>query len=163
MRPALSLMLICSAVVVAGCGGGGGDERLTKDEYLTQVHAIQASMSDRESALEDSEPRSVKAAAELSDRFADFFNDLAQRFDKLAPPEEVEESHRRLVESIRGYADLLQDLADKIGLAPASKLAETADQLNNLDPSKTPAGRELTAAIAELEAKGYTIGAEAGG
>jgi hypothetical protein len=113
--------------------------------------------------LEDSEPRSVEAAAGLTDRFADFFNDLAQRFDKLAHPEEIEESHRRLVESIRGYADLMQDLADKIRLAPASKLAETADLLNNLDPSKTLAGREPTAAVAELEAKGYTVGAEAGG
>ena len=163
MRNAIVLVAAASlvAVLTTGCGGGGAGERPTKEEYVTQVRSILASLEQTEAELENADaPREAGPAADLVDRFGDLYQKLAAGLGTVTPPEEVEESHDLLVEGLDESAGWFHDLANELRSTPASELPSIADRLASIDPANTSWGRKISSSIADFEAKGYSFGAD---
>jgi mono/diheme cytochrome c family protein len=153
--------------VVAGCGGGdgGGDERLSKDEYLQEFRAIgddlQSTFAEFESP--DVDTTDLDAVAELTVRVGDSFDEIGDRVGALTPPEEVQGAHDKLVDGLHEFAVWFRDLADQIRTTPAPELQNQLEELGLLgefDPTKVEAAQKIQEAVDEFTEKGYTFEGE---
>jgi len=154
-------LCVSALVAVAGCGGGS-DDRLTKEEYLQEFKGIVSDLDAGFQELFESEPDSSDfgAVAEQVDALGGAFDELVGRVEKLAPPEEIEASHDKLLDGLREFAGWAHELADKIQTAPAAELVALVEEygLNDSDFTKVPGAAKLQEAIDEFEDAGYTVG-----
>jgi acyl-CoA reductase-like NAD-dependent aldehyde dehydrogenase len=116
------------AVVVTGCGGGGG-EPLTKEQLIAKGDAICTKYRKKNQALNKDAPaknptdpsatdEQVKASAPILEKLADNLRSARGEFAALKPPADVEHD----------WENTLEDL-DQL----ASKLDTTAEAARNLD------------------------------
>jgi hypothetical protein len=83
--------LLVVAVVFAGCGGG--DDRLSRDEYASKADTICAKYQRRTEGARSA--RTTDALARAADRTLAAFEDATRELEKLNPPESEEELVRR--------------------------------------------------------------------
>ena len=156
----LALGLACAVALgtLAGCGGGQAD-RLTKQEYLKEIKAIGTDLNGSfEKTIDaDFDTSDLRAVADYTDQAAGLFERLADRVDRLQPPEDVQATQDKLVGGLRTFASFFRDVADKVRTAPAAEVQDFASKLSD-DPTKLPGAKSIQAAIAEFKAKGYEIG-----
>ena len=115
-------VLLLAVLVLAACGGGNGDgggggdttslgPRLTKSEYEVKLQSIGKEvgkrLGDTLSATKKNSPKQIQAAVKGIRQFA-------VELEAVNPPEEVEKLHRDLIDGIRGFADELPGIADKL-------------------------------------------------
>jgi len=87
MRRASSLLL--GLVVLAGCSGGGdGDDRLSKDEYVERADAVCADYDKRLGDLPD--PGSIAALGPLTRRALPIAREAVAQLRELRPPEDLQ-------------------------------------------------------------------------
>lgn len=142
-------------LALAGCGGGGGGERLSKDEYQQRGEAIGQRLQDEFSDIETSDAGSLEKVGPLMNRLGEALDALADEFDDLNPPEDIEAAHDQLVSSARATADEARSIADRIGSATLAELSENTEEL---DISKSESFLEMQKAMNEIQAKGYDFG-----
>jgi len=82
VRPA-SLLLLTIALV-AGCGGGGNGERLTRDQYAAKADAICSKYKQKTDTLE--RPSDLAGLAKIADQTLSILHDARNDFRKLRPP-----------------------------------------------------------------------------
>jgi mono/diheme cytochrome c family protein len=157
-------VLLASSLALAGaagCGGGGSDDRLTKEEYLQEVKGIVNDLEGGFQELEESEPDTSDfgAMADQVDRYGDFLDELAGRVEELSPPEEIETTHDKLVDGLDEFVGFFHDLADKIRTAPAAELAALVQELEfgDSDIPNVPGADKIQEAVEEFEDAGYTL------
>ncbi len=155
-------LCVSALVAVAGCGGGS-DDRLTKEEYLEEfkgiVNDLEQSFSELVNA--DVDTNDFDEVAGLADRLGDNLDALASRVDELSPPEEIEESHDKLVSGLQEFAGWAHDLGEQVRTAPASELAGILEQYGltgGFDPAKIPGADNIQEAVEEFQAAGYELG-----
>ena len=160
MRRAVLLSALAATVVLAsGCGSGGG-ERLSKDEYQRQAAAVGERLGTEFSDIESTDETDLSAIAPLMYRLADALDTLANEFDDLSPPQEVEGAHDRFVAAARATADDARAVGDRV---EHDSLVELQNHLSELDISKGESFRELQQAMADIRSAGYDFGGNFGG
>ena len=142
----LAAGFLLALVVLAGCGGG--EDRLTKEEYQAEVRRIGSTLGETLGGLNTS-------AGALGPQVADVQANLrttADDLDELAPPEEIESAHDKLVEGINGFADELDDLK-------AAVEAEDEDAIRRFEDTFTGSAsvQKIREASEELQEKGYAL------
>jgi hypothetical protein len=85
-RASLAVGLL--AVLVAGCGGGGGSGRLDRTAYLRQADAICLDVTKRQQALKA--PTSLATIPAYVDKSLPIFDSGTQRLRKLRPPKDLD-------------------------------------------------------------------------
>ncbi len=140
-----ALLLAVALSLLAGCGGGGSAKPLSKTEYQKAVKSIVASFSFQ----------SVTGSS--SKKLADgqqAIRGVADRLDRLRPPQEVAAAHRDLVAGLRQFADDLGTLDARVREAKKSKNPYAVlGVLARLKSFQT-----LERAQKEFQAKGYKLG-----
>ena len=151
MRTKLAL-LAAALAFVAGCGGGGGDERLTKAEFEQRIQADGKAVQKAVSAISAgssslSELAKQVTAAEKAVQAA------ADDLSAVTPPADAEQPTNTIISALRTIDVQLKNLAKaaKDNDPIAAQAAATAIQ-------KAPEIAAAQKAANELKKKGYDIG-----
>jgi PBP1b-binding outer membrane lipoprotein LpoB len=140
------LLILVSAVVLAGCGG---DERLSKQEYAEKVRSEYADVQKAFQAT-DVPPGELAArvkAAQLQLR------ESADELEDVEPPEEVTTEHEQLIGGMRRYADDL----DRLRNAAERGDSRTIDDFN-ARIAQNEAVEQMAEAAERMKFKGYDLG-----
>jgi hypothetical protein len=140
LKRRLFWLLLVAAVLLGVSGiavacGGGGEERLSAEEYFQKLQTISDDL-EKQGATLDSEFQAAvgsetgdevdvgavqRVLAEGGTAFRRALDDL----ENLTPPSNVENAHRAFVEQVRVRTDLIESLADRAAEAgSASDLQE---------------------------------------
>ncbi len=152
----MALVLAAVVAVAAGCGGG---DRLSKDAYQQELDtAIQkveqafAGLGDSLQQLGSGSGSLDQVAAEVG-TIQDELDSAADDLDGVTPPEDVEPSHDKLVEGMRGLSDDLEEFKTAIEGGDTGAIERFADDARSL-----PSVKQLEEASNELKEKGYDVG-----
>jgi hypothetical protein len=121
MRRLTALLLSCSAIALAACGGDDGDDspepnRVREDEWAAQVNEICRDNRDRSLAIA-AEVRNEgltgnQAAAEVLERAQPLQDELIEDVAEVPAPPELQEDFDRFVDRIRDTLPLFERLAE---------------------------------------------------
>jgi hypothetical protein len=109
----LLILLGLVALLTAGCGGGGGSESkpLTKAEYQAQLEQTAKRIGDKIGKTQNDIDKMT--GAELN-QFTGVVHEFADELEKINPPAEVADLHKRLVQAMNDLADEFPDAAKKL-------------------------------------------------
>lgn len=121
-------VLLLVALFVAACGGG--EDRLSKEEYETSVRDITIRTG---SAIEIGPETPPQEIPERLDTAVSTLQGATAELESLNPPEEAQEPHDLLVEGMRELKDGTQALRDDIRkIEDPIELRETVDRRREL-------------------------------
>src|SRR5688572_14484769 len=109
-RYGLGILAVLGIIGTAACGDDG-DDRLTDEEYFTQLDNDVYQEFDR--ALEE-EVFGGETAGEAIDDFLAAVDTLEEGIRDLQPPEDLEENHDRLLEGVDAATDFLEQAAEGV-------------------------------------------------
>jgi hypothetical protein len=149
MHRVLTLLALvgASALLVAGCGGGGGEKPLSKAEYQKEMQTIGMKLGTSLTSL-GSATSAPKAATALK-KVQGELRDAADELDGIAPPEAVSSEHGDLVAGVREFADELDPIIGKLEKGNIQALA-TVTSLTAL--------AKIQSASDAIDKKGFKIG-----
>ena len=109
----LLILLGVVALFAAGCGGGGGSESkpLTKEAYQAQLEQTAKEIGDKVGKTQND--IATMTDADLK-QFSDVVHEFADALNKINPPTEVADLHKRLVQAMNDLADEFPDAAKKL-------------------------------------------------
>jgi hypothetical protein len=142
-------------VAVSGCGGGGGGSALSKQEYETQMQALQTKLSSTADQLSSafSDPSNIGAMTKGLRDAADLLDNASSGLADISPPADVAAPHQSMIDNSRAAADKIREFADKIENQPLSELQTSLAGFQNI----AELGK-LATAVSDIKAKGYDIG-----
>jgi hypothetical protein len=141
-RPALAAVLIAAAALPA-CGGG--DERLTAEEYRRQARDI-CQRADRATDRIEEPTRATSASiADYLRRLLSVNRGTADRLAKMEPPEDLEAGHDRAVRINREGVALVQRVIRQLerGGDSSRVLSEAQGELRRLGRESDASARAL--------------------
>jgi hypothetical protein len=146
---------LASVVAVSGCGGGGGGSALSKEDYETQMQALQAKLSSGASGLSSafSDTSDLDAMGKGLTEAATFLDEASTELADIEPPEDVAEPHQAMIDNTAAAADKIREFVDKLENEPASELQQNLSEFQDLSEFTT-----LSQAVNDIKAKGYDIG-----
>jgi hypothetical protein len=136
----LSLAL---GVVAAACGGDGGGDSLTLEEYFQRLDELDNKLTEQTDALEPrleslSEAEALEQLPEILTQQGALFEDFSDGLADLDPPAEAEDLHIEAVDALGDLVDANRDARDQ---------AEGVDSFADLEEVF---GEDLTAAEARI-------------
>lgn len=142
--------LAAAAVALAGCGGG--DDRLTKEEYQAEVRKVGTTLSGALGGVDTEGAGGLSAVEQQVEQLQSALRDAAAELKDLSPPEDVEGAHEKLVQGIRGFADDLDELDDALEREDLGAIRSFENDFTSSDSVK-----QIREAAAELQEKGYSL------
>ena len=143
-------------IAAAGCGGDGGGDRLTKEEYQQEVRTVGQTLTRSAEGLSgaftQSDPESLDQVADEIEELQDAMNKAADDLDAMNPPADAESAHNDLVDGIRGFADEIGQVADAAREGNLQDLQSFSESFSNSEAVK-----KIEQATQELQSKGYTL------
>ena len=130
-KVALAAAAALVLLVAAGCGGGGGGDKLTAEEYSSQLNTICTEFNDKQDAAGN--PQSLADIGEIGPKVLDAFDSAIAEVEDLDPPSELEEAHNEFVDVGHQQRDVLSDLIDAAKDNDEAKAQELAAKGNDLD------------------------------
>ena len=141
MRRVLVFAVLALATILAGCGGGGGDDRLSKEEFIAEADAICKQANEQIDAL--GEPTLENIDEYLADAEAISREQLGQ-LRALKPPAADEAT-------LNGAYDLIEQ-----------QIALAADGVEALKSGDQAAFEQVNAQITTIEAEADQIARDYG-
>lgn len=123
MRRSASLLAVGAiAATLAGCGN---DEQ---NEYVDEVNALQNELVAEvgDVTTSGSVPTTPQQAADVAGELAQVFEEGAEQFEAVTPPEEVADLHAQLVEQIQAIADQVADAEEAFRSGDAQEASQAA-------------------------------------
>jgi hypothetical protein len=127
--PRLCIALgVTAATLVAGCGG---DDRLTREEFVSEADAICEEFDQR---LDDvPEPESADDVERFADEARPVIEDGLAELRALQPPEELEEQWNELMDKNDEALEVLDDLSQAAASADEARLQEISEEASRQD------------------------------
>ncbi len=150
------LIVLVSAIAIAGCGGGGGSsDALSKEDYESQMQALQADLSTTGDELQQafSDPSDVNAMADGLNKAADLLDEASTSLADITPPDDVAEPHQAMIDQSAAAADKIREFANDVKTKPLAELQSSLAEFGNLEEFAA-----LQKAVSDIQAKGYDIG-----
>jgi hypothetical protein len=94
-----SLVVSVAAGVLAGCGGGGGSEQVTRAELVKRADAICAAEQASFDRVQAHPPPSSRVAAEQTDELIGAAESANSELRGLAPPDRLEAAYMHYLEA----------------------------------------------------------------
>ena len=134
------LVTLVAAACIAGCGGG-----LSVDEYRAELRKICDDTKRKSNAVQPPTRSTPEAIVDYLTRLRDVNAKSIEEFEKLEPPEELEDAHNRALDANREgrkkVDQVIEDL-DKGG-DPTQVLTEARKGLQESSRKAQRAGRDL--------------------
>lgn len=165
------LLAVAAIAVAAACGGGGGGgERLSKEEYETELRrtgtAIESSFQALATNIEELGNQDVTSLDEADELFGqmagemlivvDALRDSADELAGINPPEGVESEHADLTQGVSLLAEDFERFAATIESGDFNAIFAEAGMVADLEDSE--AGKLLQSSREGIKSKGYNVG-----
>jgi hypothetical protein len=105
-----AFLLLLAVGVLAGCGGGGG-ERLTREEYASKADAICTKYNRQTDVLQN--PTNLRELANVADATLAILDNAIEDLRELEPPENEQETVDRWLEEVGKLRADLAEIRDK--------------------------------------------------
>ena len=133
------LALVLLALALAACGGG--DDRLSRQELVSQADAICMDFERRIDEL--GEPQSLEALAEFAREAQPIFDEGLDELRELEPPEDLEETYGRWIATGDETADVLQELGEAAGDGDEAEVRRISERADDLDQRSDRLARRI--------------------
>jgi hypothetical protein len=137
VRPRLTAFLAVALVATAAACGGGGDDRLSQEEFQKQANAICNKYDDKIQAL--GSPSSAEEISGFVDQVIPLLQQGIAELRALKPPAEAEDDYDRMLDETEKGVPAAQKLADAAekndaaavqqALAAARKADQASDEI----------------------------------
>jgi len=155
-RRAWGAAIVFAALVAAGCGGGGND-RVSKDDYEQELQgvgtSVQESFQGLGSSMKGDNPSSLDEAADRVGEIQDSLRKKADDLEDVEPPENAEKENDQLVDGLNGFADELEDFKKALDDGDVQAIQQFAQDFQDSEAAK-----DIQEAGQSLEKKGYDLG-----
>jgi soluble cytochrome b562 len=144
---ALLTLVVATALLGAGCGGGGGAKPLSKSDYVAQMTAIGKDLSTSLNTMGSA--TTAKTAATGLAKVQIDLRAAAKKIEAIKPPDDVKAAHEQLAKGVSDFADELDPIIVKVKGGNLSALTS----LTSLKGLK-----DIQTAAAAITKAGYKIG-----
>jgi hypothetical protein len=160
-RHLVVLVGLAAILATAGCGGGSGggaagESRLSKQEYERDVQSI--AKAARASELNSLHGSAHPSLAQYGLALSKAMSEAAGRLGRLRPPADAAEDNTKIVAGFSYAARAMRDAPTKV----TSLKAAQAYEANFRKLLRSAPLRAMATAVADLEKKGYDLGALSG-
>jgi hypothetical protein len=129
------------AVLIAACGGGGGDQTLSADEFRKQADSICTEYEGRIGDLQS--PSSLDELPDFVDEVIPIIEEGNAKLADLNPPEELASDWDRAMELQDQNLEVAHDLQDAIHHNDTAKVQELLTKLNETDAQSNAIARKI--------------------
>ena len=136
--------LACAALVVVGCGGGGGDA-LSKSDLAKKANAICAKYSKEGEKLGSPDLSDPKKAEDYFSKAKDLAGRQQDELEGLTPADDVKADYEKLTNATGDATQLLSDLADAAQAKDQKKGVELVNKLQPISNAVNTAARDIGA------------------
>jgi hypothetical protein len=157
LRGAALLVVVCATALAVGCGGGGSEEELSKDEYIKEFRALGGDLESTLNELDNTDFRNTKQLAQAADRLGSELGRIGTGAADLNPPDEVAEENGELTAAFKEFRGWFHALAEAIRTTPRADLEQTLEKnfgftggLADVDLAKIDAAQKIKEAINQL-------------
>jgi hypothetical protein len=141
MRLGLALASLAAAGVLAACGGGGGEQALSADEFRQQADAI---CTEYEGRIEDvGSPSSLDQLPDFVDKVIPIIEEGNSKLADLNPPDELADDWDRAMELQDQNLEVAHDLQDAIHDNNTAEVQELLAKLNETDAQSNAIARKI--------------------
>jgi hypothetical protein len=138
------LGVVLGSVMAGLAAGCGGDEELSRKEYVAELNAMCEDFSAREKEI--GEPRTAADLVEKGPRILDAFEEaIVDEVGDLDAPDEISDQADRLVDLADQQRDVLEGLVDAARENDFAKARELAAKNEALNKEASRIARELGA------------------
>jgi hypothetical protein len=129
------------AVFIAACGGGGGSQALSAEEFRQQADAI---CKDYEGQIKDlGSPSSLDELPAFVDKVIPIIEEGNAKLADLEPPDELAEDWGRAMELQNENLDVAHDLQDAIHDQDTARVQQDLTKLNATDQQSNEIARNI--------------------
>jgi PII-like signaling protein len=125
-------------ILVAGCGG---DDRLSREEFVSEAEAICQEFDRRVEEVD--EPQSADDVERYVNEVRPVIEDGLNELEELQPPEEIEEQWNELVAKNDEGLQMLDDLAEAGTNGDEARLQEITEDATRRDNESDRIAREI--------------------
>jgi hypothetical protein len=144
LKKRILLGVVLGSIMAGLATGCGGDDELSKEEYVAELNAMCEDFSAREKVI--GEPRTAADLVEKGPRIVDAFNKaIADKVGTLEPPDEIADEADHLVDLADEQRDVLAELVDAAKGSDIAKVRELASKNAALNKEASTIARELGA------------------
>ena len=104
----MGLFAIGAVLVLCSCGGGGGNKRLTKEEFAAKANALCASFNKADKAA--GSPTSLAEAVAYFEKLTPLYEKRVADLDALKPPADEQATVDKIVALEKDEADVAKQL-----------------------------------------------------
>lgn len=125
-----SIALLAAMLAITGCGGGGND-RLSRPEFVSRADAICAEYEGKLNAL--GTPQNPEQLADFADKALPIARDGREELGELRPPEDLEETYDAWLEQGDRAIEIVEDLRDAAEDGDVSEIQRIAQEAQTAD------------------------------
>lgn len=144
-RMVIATTITALALIAVGCG-----DTADKNEYVDELNEVQTEVFNDISALNAGASTDPDEAEAEVRKLIDAVRDGADKIEDVEPHEDVTDLHAELVTLMRGFADDLEEQADKLDTDDPATLIEAGTKIQELG---SEAGREFDRVINEINSE----------
>jgi hypothetical protein len=150
-RGVATLAALSFALVVAGCGGGGGGDRLSKAQYEQHFRSDSQEISKAIKPLTTKPTSMDQLVSELKVGEAQL-HEAADDLNGVKPPKEIEKDNTTVVRGLRKFADELESFRKAAEQKDVALLQKTFAELQ-----ASHALENVRDATNDMKQKGYKL------
>jgi len=140
-RLVVGSLLAGGAMLVAGCGGDGGGDRLSLEELIAEADAICAKYEEQLNALET--PQSLEDIERLAEEGKPIVEEGVNELKALEPPADLEGQWDALMEHNDANVELIDELREAAASDDQARVQEVAAEAQRQDEETDRLAREI--------------------
>jgi hypothetical protein len=132
------LSLASGLLLAAACGGD--EDRLTRDEFVSQAEAI---CEDYDAQIDDLGEPEGEDLGEYTDQLVQLVEEGVAEFRELRPPEDLQDEYDRWMESNEEAVDAARELDQAVEEEDSERLGQIAAEVEQKEEEADELARDL--------------------